>query len=137
MLRDVNSVSQIMKKNVVSLDASSTVKNAIRVMTEECVGCLVVTNGLKPVGIITERDIMRCILQDKEVLEHGIDKVMSQPLLVVDPDTAVVEALDLMKAKEIRHLPVVADDQLCGIITMHSDLLYWALGTITRGTSTS
>ena len=123
-----------MKKNVVTLEVSNTVLDAVRVMAEKCVGCLVITDSEKPVGIITERDIMRSILQDKRVLERGVEQVMSRPLLAVDPETAVVEALDLMKEKEIRHLPVVAGEQLQGVITMHSDLLHWASGTSKRET---
>ena len=123
-----------MKKNVVTLDISNTVLDAVRVMAEKCVGCLVITESTRPVGIITERDIMRSILQDRSVLERGVEQVMSQPLLAVQPETAVVEALDLMKEKEIRHLPVVAGERLQGVITMHSDLLHWALNANKRET---
>jgi CBS domain-containing protein len=121
-----------MKKNVVTLDLSKTVLDAVRIMAEQCVGCLVITELDKPVGIITERDIMRSILQDRRILERSAKEVMSRPLLAVEPETTVVDALDLMKKKEIRHLPVVAGEQLQGVITMHSDLFYWALGTSKR-----
>jgi CBS domain-containing protein len=123
----MSTVFQIMNRRVVTLDVSGSVLDALRIMTEKGVGCLVITDNAKPVGIVTEKDAMKLIMQGRDVLNRKVAEVMSNPLTTVRPETSVVEALDLMKKKNIRRLPVVSDGQLQGIITIHSDLLYWAL----------
>jgi len=120
-----------MNRNVTTLDVSGTVLDAVRIMIEKSVGCIVISENSKPVGIVTERDVMKAMLQGKDILKHKVAEVMSLPLTTVPPETSVVEALDLMKKKNIRRLPVVRDGELQGIITIHTDLLYWAL-TATR-----
>lgn len=125
-LNGISAVSQIMKKKVVTLDNSSTVLDAIRVMTEKCVGCIVIMRGMEPLGILTERDALVAIMHNKDALSHNVEEAMSKPLITVDPETPVVEALHLMKSKNIRHLPVVSGGQLRGIMTIHTALLNWA-----------
>jgi CBS domain-containing protein len=116
-----------MNRNVSALESSNSVLDALKVMTEKGVGCVVVTSESKPVGIITERDLMRAMMNGREVLGCRLHDVMSQPLTTVRPDTAVTDALSVMKDRNIRRLPVVQEDKLLGIITVHRDLLYWAL----------
>jgi len=126
-LSEIRTVHEIMNRNVSALDSSNTVLDAMRVMTERSVGCVVITSMSHPVGIITERDLMKTMMNGKDVLENKLSEIMSQPLAAVAPDAPVVEALRLMKDRNIRRLAVVQDGVLRGIITIHSDLLYWAL----------
>jgi CBS domain-containing protein len=126
-LGNISSVSQVMSRNVTTLDTSGTVLDAIRIMTEKGIGCVVVTDKAKPVGIVTERDVMKAMMQGRNVLNSKIAEVMINPVTTVPPEAPVVKALDLMKKKGIRRLPVVSDGKLRGIITVHRDLLYWAL----------
>lgn len=133
-MSNFNAVSQIMNRSVSTLDASETVLDALRLMTEKGVGCLVITENAKPVGIVTERDVMKAMMQGRDVLKNRVADLMSLPLTSVPPETPVVDALDLMRKKNIRRLPVVSNGELQGIITIHTDLLYWALNT-TRGNS--
>jgi len=121
-----------MNRSVATLDVSGTVLDALRIMTTKSVGCLIITDSTKPVGIVTERDVMKVMMQGRDILNNKVAEVMSIPLTAVRPETSVVEALDLMKKKNIRRLPVVSDGELQGIITIHTDLLYWAL-TATKG----
>jgi len=88
---------------------------------------VVITNESKPVGILTERDVMKAIMRREKVLASRVSDVMVVPLTSVAPETPVVQALDLMRQRNIRRLPVVSDEQLRGIVTVHRDLLYWAL----------
>jgi CBS domain-containing protein len=118
-----------MTKNVFTTEASGTVLDSLRIMADKGIGCLVVTRNGEPVGMLTERDIVRRIVQDKEVLNGKIEEVMSHPLTTVSPETPVVDALNVMREKSIRRLPVVSQGKLDGIITIHSDLLYWVLKT--------
>jgi len=121
-----------MNRNVSALESSNSVLDALKVMTERGVGCVVITSGSRPVGIITERDLMKAMMNDKEVLGCKLNEVMSQPLTTVRPNTAVTEALSVMKNRNIRRLPVVEEEKLLGIVTVHSDLLYWALAASTK-----
>lgn len=125
-----NSVSQIMTRNVLSTETSTHLVGAVRLMTDKGIGCVVVTENGKPVGILTERDVMKEIVKDKNVLEKDVGSLMTRPLISVSPDTPVVDALDLMRKKDIRRLPVVDEGKLVGLITVHSDLLYWALAAM-------
>ena len=125
-----------MNRNVATLDASRTLKDAVHIMTEKSVGCVIVQENQKPVGIVTERDVMKAMLNHEDALASNVTQVMSIPLTTVPPDTAVVEALDLMKKKAIRRLPVVSNGELQGIITIHTDLLYWALAAAKGNSAT-
>jgi CBS domain-containing protein len=124
-----------MNRRVTTLDASDTVIDALRVMTEKGVGCVVITSDSRPVGILTERDVMKTMMRGNEVLRNKLSGVMSLPLTTVPPDTPVVEALNLMMKKNIRRLPIVSDGVLQGIITIHQDLLYWALAAASGNSS--
>ena len=116
-----------MNSHVSTLDATGTVRDLIQIMTEKGVGCVIITDNTKPIGIVTERDVMKAFMDGREVLSKGVIDVMVRPLTSVSPETPVVQALQLMRSKNIRRLPVVSDEKLHGIITVHRDLLYWAL----------
>jgi CBS domain-containing protein len=122
-----NSVSQIMVKNVLSIETSTHLADAARLMTEKSIGCVVITEKGKPVGVLTEKDVMKEIVADKNGLQRDVGSLMSRPLVSVRPDTPVVDALDLMRKKDIRRLAVVDGEKLEGLVTVHRDLLYWAL----------
>jgi CBS domain-containing protein len=130
------SISQIMVKNVLSTEASASLVDAVRLIAEKGIGCLVITEDGKPVGILTERDIMKEIVNDKNAFQKDVGSLMRQPLISVSPDTEVVDALDLMRKKDIRRLPVVNKGRLEGIVTVHRDLLYWALAAMRPSSAT-
>ena len=121
------SVSHIMIKNVMSAETCTNLVDAARLMTEKGVGCVVITENGTPVGVLTEKDIMKEIVKDRDAFQKNVGSVMSQPLVSVPPDTPVVRALDLMRKKDIRRLPVVNGRKLEGLVTVHRDLLFWAL----------
>jgi CBS domain-containing protein len=106
-------------------------------MTERGIGCVIVTENGKPVGVLTEKDIMKKIVRGKNVFQEDVRTLMSQPLISVPPDMPVVDALDLMKKKSIRRLPVVSEGRLEGLITVHRDLLYWALTALKTSSADS
>ena len=120
-------VSEIMTKPVITMEFTETVPNALKIMVEKEIGCLVITMDRNPVGMLTERDVIRGILHDTSVLSGSVGALMNSPLISALPETQAVDALRLMKDKKIRHLPVVKDGALLGILTVHTDLLYWLL----------
>jgi len=136
-LSSKNLVSQVMTKNVLSTDTSTNLVEAARLMTERGIGCVVITENGKPVGVLTEKDIMKKIVGGKNVFQENVRTFMSQPLISVPPDMPVVDALDLMKKKNIRRLPIVNEGRLEGLITVHRDLLYWALTALRTSSADS
>ena len=110
-------VEDVMQKNVISIDTSLTVKDAAKMMTDSQVGCLVVTENNKPVGMLTERDLVRRIISEERSSSEPITKIMSTPLIIAKPDYTLWELAQLMKTKHIHKIPVEKDDRLVGIIT--------------------
>jgi CBS domain-containing protein len=131
-----NLISHIMVKNVLSTEASTHLVDAVRLIAEKGIGCVVITDDGKPVGILTERDIMKELANDKNAFQKDVGMLMRQPLVSASPDTPVVDALDLMRKKDIRRLPVVSKGKLEGIVTVHKDLLYWALAAMRTSSGT-
>jgi CBS domain-containing protein len=119
-------VKSIMTANVETIAPKELLKVALSKMAARNIGSIVVVDGLRPVGIVTERDILRCADHDLGSFEHDVESVMSQPLVIIDPDTSVDEAVRLFLKHGIRRLPVVENEMLCGIVT-ERDLIRWVL----------
>ena len=110
------SVKELMTKDVVTVDLKKTVLEAAVLMGETMKGCLVVVDDETPVGIVTERDLVRRALAKKLPSDTKISEIMSKPLTTIDPDASLREAARLMVSNKIRRLPVVKENQLVGII---------------------
>lgn len=119
-----------MSKTVRTVDPGSTVGSALWVMANYDIGSVVVVEGKKPVGIVTERDFARKYAKDKKVdMERKIEEISTKQVISVSPDTKVWDALALMVRKKIRQLPVVKDGQLVGIAT-ERDIFKWIIRVI-------
>jgi len=104
---------------VVRIGPDNTVFEAIRAMVDANCGALLVTEDDEIAGIITERDYLRRIaLEGRTSKETLVKEIMSAPVVYVEPSCEVEEALALMTDRRIRHLPVVADDTLKGIVSI-------------------
>ena len=102
-----------------SVAPEAMVFEAIKMMAEKSVGALLVISGNQPVGMISERDYARkVILQGKASKDTPVSEIMSSPLIVVTPDYTVDECFYLMTAHRIRHLPVMEDHQLAGMLSI-------------------
>ena len=108
-------VKDIMTKEVVIIDAEKSVFEAAQLMAQEEVGCLIVVDKDLPVGIITERDIVRRIVAKGSTPDLNVSKVMTNTLITVDPDTSLREAARVMSTNKIRRLPVLKNNKLVGI----------------------
>ena len=97
---------------------------ALRKMVEKNIGCLVIVDENKPVGIITERDISRCVLRSPEALKTSVGSVMSSPVIFLSPVAPIGEALETMLSYGIRRLPIVENGRLVGIVTDRDLLRY-------------
>ena len=110
-------VKDVMRKNVISIDSSMTVKDAATMMDDTNVGCVVITRGNAPIGIITERDFVKRIVSEERDLLTPLADVMSFPIIAVNSDDTVWEAAEIMKKNKIHKAPVQEDGKLVGIIT--------------------
>ena len=110
-------VENIMSSDVVSVDSSATVKHAAAVMNDAGVGCVIVTDGKKPVGIITERDLVRRVIVQNRSQDTAVSDIMSSPLVVIGPDAPIWELAQQMKTSSIHKIPVQSNDVLVGIVT--------------------
>ena len=118
-----------MRKNVISIDSSMTVKDAATMMDDTNVGCVVITRGNSPIGIITERDFVKRIVSQEMDLATPLVDVMSFPLITVDCDDTVWEAAEIMKKNKIHKAPVEEQGKLIGIITATDIVQICSLGS--------
>ena len=116
-------VKDKMCKHVVTVKSDETVRKAVKSMAENNIGCVVICQGDKLLGILTERDVM------KKIVASGTDPnftkvndVMTKKLIGLDSEKTIQEAVDILGKKGIRRLPVIDKGRLVGIITM-TDLL--------------
>lgn len=111
-------VSEIMSKEVASLESKETATTAAKKMAEGGFGCLLVTHKGKVVGIVTERDLVRKVLaKNRDPNEIRLQDIMSQPVITISPSFQIGDASKLMSEKRIRRLPVMDKELLVGIVT--------------------
>jgi CBS domain-containing protein len=114
-------------REIFSIAPDATVFEAIRMLDEKNIGALLVMKGEKLVGLFSERDYTRKIsLHGKRSRETAVSEVMSTDLKVVTPREAVDNCLRLMTDKRVRHLPVVDEDKVVGIISI-GDLVKYVI----------
>lgn len=111
-------VKDIMTKNVKTISPNATMEEAAQEMRKNKIGCLVVVEGEKPIGIITERDLAYKIIAQGKNLETKVKEVMSSDLKTIDKDANIKQAARLMASHVIRRLPVVEKGKLVGIVTI-------------------
>ena len=112
-------VKEIMVEKVISIRADATVKEAVKLMNEYEIGCLIVAKKGEAVGIITERDVLkRVISKSKDPEVTKVSEIMSKPLIVGGPDMYVEDAARLLFKKNIKKLPITKKGQLVGIVTL-------------------
>jgi CBS domain-containing protein len=115
-------VEQILKQKggaFWSVAPDAMVIDALKLMAEKDVGALLVLGAGRLAGIISERDYARkVILKGKSSLQTPVREIMTQVVVTVRPENTVEECMGLMTEKRIRHLPVVVEGQVVGIISI-------------------
>jgi CBS domain-containing protein len=109
-------IKDIMTKSVITIDSHKKVFEAAELMSEKSVSCLIVGVQGFPVGIITERDIVRRVVAKRSSGEQKVTDVMTKTLITVDPDTSLKEAARIMSTNKVRRLPVLKNNKLVGIV---------------------
>jgi len=100
------------------IDADASVLDAVRMMVEMNVGSLLVTEGGEITGIVTERDYLRRVTLEGRTEDEPVREIMSTPIVVATGDTTVDECMALMTDRRIRHLPVVDEGEIVGLVSI-------------------
>ena len=118
----VVSIKQLLKEkgnHVFSVSSTHTAYQALEVMAKNNVGALLILEGDKVAGIFSERDYARkVILKGKSSKETPISELMTKDVIFIDSKNTVDEGMVLMTDKRIRHLPVVENDKLIGLVSI-------------------
>ena len=105
--------------SVWSIAPGASVESALSLMSQKDIGALLVMDAGKIVGIFSERDYVRKIISNTRIsMATPVKDFMSHPVFYVGPHQTVEECMSLMTAKHIRHLPVMDDDKLVGLISI-------------------
>ena len=119
LMRTVEQLLQVKGTDIWSIEPLTTTYNALEIMAEKNVGALLVMEKEKVVGIFSERDYARkVILKDKSSKNTSIGELMTREVFYIDAKSTLEESMALMTAKRIRHLPVLKNNRLIGIVTL-------------------
>ena len=121
-------VALILRKkgnDIWSVPSDATVYAAMQMMADKDVGALLVIDNGQFVGIVSERDYARkVILQGRSSKDTPVREILTEPLITIRPECSVDEAMRLITTNRIRHLPVVCDGKVQGMISI-GDLVQW------------
>jgi CBS domain-containing protein len=107
------------KSSVHSIGPSDTVYDALRLMADKNIGALIVRSDQKLEGIFSERDYARkVILLGKTSRETLVKEIMTSPVISIEPDWTADQCMALMTDKRIRHLPIIEQNRLIGVISI-------------------
>ena len=117
----VNRLAEILEEkggHVLEIDADATVLEAVQQMVAMNVGSLLVTVAGEVTGIVTERDYLRRVTLEDRTEDAPVREIMSAPLVVATPETTIDECMALMTDRRIRHVPVVEDGKVVGLVSI-------------------
>ena len=104
---------------IISVTRGTPVSEAVALLADRRIGAVPVIDGEAVIGIMSERDVIYNLRSNgAEILGWPVERVMTAPVHTVDPDSSVLAALALMTRRRIRHLPVVRDDRMVGLISI-------------------
>ena len=117
----VNRLAEILEEkggHVLEIDADATVLEAVQQMVAMNVGSLLVTVEGEVSGIVTERDYLRRVTLEDRTEQAPVREIMSAPLVVATPETTIDECMALMTDRRIRHVPVVEEGNVVGLVSI-------------------
>ena len=115
-------IGDVMTKDVVTLSSDSTVSDAAQVMVRGGFGSVVVVHGRMLLGILTERDVLRAAASEDDLRSASVERWMTPDPDTSEPDLDTEEAAGLMLSRGYRHLPVVVDGDLVGMVSLRDVL---------------
>ena len=110
---------------VVTIDVFETVNDAMDAMVEHKIAALVLTNGDKVIGVVSERDILKAISdRGVSILNAPVGHIVGDPLVTVSPEETTRRVMQMMTHSRVRHLPVMENGQLVGIVSVGDIVKY-------------
>ncbi|HSG74203.1 MAG TPA: CBS domain-containing protein [Nitrosopumilaceae archaeon] len=122
-------VKNIMTKGVLSVDSNMNVNEAAKMMEDSKVGAIIVMEDNTPVGIITDRDFAVKIVAHAYPITTSVKKIMSSPLIGINPEESVWTVAELMYTRKVRKIPVIEEDKVIGIVTATDLVNQFAVST--------
>jgi CBS domain-containing protein len=118
-MKTVANILAVKGSEVFRVAPGASVYEALQILAEKNAGALVVTEGSKLVGIISERDYARKVaLVDRTSRDTLVSEIMSSDVKTVAPTASIEECMELMTERHIRHLPVLEDNELVGVVSI-------------------
>jgi CBS domain-containing protein len=115
---------------VLTVPADLKVRDAVALLAERKIGALPVVRGESVAGIMSERDVIYCLQSDgAAMLDWPVERIMTAPAITVERDEQVLSALSLLTRRRIRHLPVVEQGRIVGIVSI-GDLVKYRMDKI-------
>ena len=111
-------VEEIMSTPPITVSPDSSASEVAKIMTEKKIGCVVVVENNRVVGIVTRRDLIEKVLaKEKNPSKTKVREIMSSPVIYVEPKAPILEVAKIMSKHGIRHVPVLDSKGLVGVIT--------------------
>ena len=104
--------------NVITVGPQESIRSALGLLAQHNIGALVVVEGRGPVGIVSERDIVRALARTESILVQPIAAIMTREVIIGTPQDDLVAVGNTMTERRIRHLPVVEGGRLVGIVSI-------------------
>lgn len=121
-------ITRWMTKRVVTIRPGDPIRKAVKLMDDKNVGCLIVEQNNAPIGIITERDVIkRVLIKNKDLDVTTVNTVMTNKIFTVDVSSTFVEVTKMMIKNNIRRVIVTKDNKIAGILTAYDVVRFMAL----------
>lgn len=128
----IAAILQSKGSEVLTVTAEASVRDAVSLLAERKIGALPVLRGGEVAGIMSERDVIYCLRSDgAAILDWPVERIMTAPAITVERGHDILAALSLMTRRRIRHLPVVEEGRLVGLVSI-GDLVKYRMDKIER-----
>ena len=115
----IESILATKSSNVITVGPDQSLREAVNLLAEHNIGVLIVVDEPgRPIGIISERDIIREAARTKAALDQAVSRVMTEDLITASPEDDLETVLQTMTARRFRHLPIMDQDRLIGVISI-------------------
>jgi CBS domain-containing protein len=117
-LKWIQKVSEIMVRKVITATPTASLMEVARLMRKSRIGSVIIVKDHKPVGILTESDFIKLVARGTDMKSAEAQDFMHRNIVTCEPSLTVIDALMVMRAEKIRHLPVVKTRRLVGVISI-------------------
>ncbi len=126
----ITAILQSKGHEVTQVRSEDSVLSVVQLLSERRIGCVPVVDDGQVLGVFSERDLVHQLAREgAAVLERSVGEVMTTPAITTDDKTPVIHCLSLMTKKRVRHLPVVVDGRLAGLVSI-GDLVKFRIDSI-------